>query len=68
MLAAAGNADLILWVSAANRPDRQMNVTVWILCAHSQAARLDRRPPPLLVVASYIDRLRPVNEWRPPYD
>jgi hypothetical protein len=29
---------------------------------------LDRHPAPLLVVASFIDRLRPVNEWQPPYD
>ena len=34
----------------------------------SQTARMDRRAPPLLVIASHIDRLRPVNEWRPPYD
>ena len=68
MLAAAGNADLILWVSAANRPDRQIERHCLDTLRASQAARLDRRPPPLLVVASYIDRLRPVNEWRPPYD
>jgi hypothetical protein len=34
----------------------------------SQAARVNRRPPPLLIAASFIDRLRPVNEWQPPYD
>ena len=68
MLAAAGNADLILWISPANRPDRQAERNRIDALRASQAARMDRRPPPLLVVASFIDRLRPVNEWHPPYD
>ena len=68
MLTAAGNADLILWVSPANRPDRQIERDCLDALRASQTARMDRRPPPLLVIASYIDRLRPVNEWRPPYD
>ena len=68
MLAAAANADLILWVSPANRPDRQLERDYLDTLRTSQATRLDRRPPPLLVVASHIDRLRPVNEWQPPYD
>jgi len=68
MLAAAGNADLILWVSPVNRPDRQVERDCLDAVRASQTARMDRRAPPLLVIASHIDRLRPVNEWRPPYD
>jgi hypothetical protein len=68
MLAAAENADLILWVSPANRPDRQTERDCLDIVRASQAARTDRRPPPLLIAASFIDRLRPVNEWQPPYD
>lgn len=68
MLAAAGNADLILWISPANRPDRQIERDSLNALRASQAVRMDRHPPPLLVVASFIDRLRPVNEWHPPYD
>jgi len=59
-------ADLILWVSAANRADRA-----------EERARLDelrallsdpsRRAPPVLLVISHIDRLRPIREWSPPY-
>ena len=68
MLAAAGNADLILWISPANRPDRQAERNCIDALRASQAVRMDRRSPPLLVVASFIDRLRPLNEWHPPYD
>lgn len=60
------DADLILWVTAAHRPDRD-----------EERQRLDqlramladpkRRSPPLLVVMTHIDRLRPVREWNPPY-
>ena len=60
------DADLILWVTAAHRPDRE-----------EERQRLDqlrtmladpkRRSPPLLVVMTHIDRLRPVREWEPPY-
>jgi uncharacterized protein len=60
------DADLILWVTAAHRPDRD-----------EERRRLDqlrnmladpkRRSPPLLVVMTHIDRLRPVREWQPPY-
>lgn len=68
MLAAAGNADLILWVTPANRPDRQTERDCLDALRTTQAARTDRRAPPLLVVASFADRLRPLNEWQPPYD
>ncbi|TVQ40369.1 MAG: GTP-binding protein HSR1 [Wenzhouxiangella sp.] len=62
----ARSADLILWVSAANRADRAQ-----------ERARLDQirglfddpavSAPPVLVVMSHIDRLRPLREWNPPY-
>jgi predicted GTPase len=32
------------------------------------AARLERREPPVLVVVTHIDQLRPSQEWNPPYD
>ncbi|MFU8878272.1 MAG: GTPase family protein, partial [Wenzhouxiangellaceae bacterium] len=62
----AVDADLVLWVTAAHRPDRG-----------EERRRLDqlramladpkRRSPPLLVVMTHIDRLRPLREWDPPY-
>ena len=64
----AGTADLVLWVTAAQRPDRQdERATLDRLRAH-WAARPDHHPPPLLVAVSHIDLLRPPREWEPPYD
>ncbi len=68
MLIAAGSADLILWVSPANRPDRQDERKFLDALRSYQAARMDRRSAPLLVAVSFVDRLRPANEWQPPYD
>ena len=68
MLAAAENADLILWVSPVNRPDRQIERDFLDALRAAQSAQMDRRPPPLLIVASFIDQLRPVTEWCPPYN
>ena len=58
--------DLLLWVSAANRADRQEERRA----LDRLRARLtgpDRIAAPVLVVMTHIDRLRPVREWDPPY-
>lgn len=65
---AADDADMILWVSAADRPDRHADREALDSLRALFAERLTRRPPPLLVVLSHIDRLRPIREWLPPYD
>lgn len=65
---AANAADMILWVSAAHRPDRQTERQTLDALRTAQSTRLGRRPPPLLVVVTHIDRLRPLREWQPPYD
>lgn len=65
---AASNADLVLWVSPVNRPDRQIEREYLDSLRKFQAAQSDRHPAPILVAASYIDQLRPVRSWQPPYD
>ena len=62
------DADLLLWVCAAHRPDRVGEREILDAVRGWQAERLDRRPPPLLVAVSHIDQLRPPREWQPPYD
>lgn len=68
MQQAAEKADLILWVSAANRPDRQIEREHLDELRAFQARQTDRHSPPILVVASFVDQLRPVRDWQPPYD
>lgn len=66
--AAALDADLILWVSPANRPDRQDERHCLDALRIFQTTQLNRRPPPMLVVMSHIDLLRPASAWQPPYN
>lgn len=66
--AAVREADLILWVSAVNRPDREAERKCLDGIRAALAANPHRRPPPMLVAATHIDRLRPAAEWQPPYD
>jgi uncharacterized protein len=65
---AAAQADMIVWVTAAHRPDRQSERHILDTLRSAQAQQLNRRAPPLLVVVTHIDRLRPLREWQPPYD
>ncbi|WP_051822219.1 GTPase family protein [Desulfonatronum thiodismutans] len=62
------DADLILWVTAANRADRQTESEQLDRIRAWYAERPSRRFPPLVVVVTHIDQLRPVKEWQPPYD
>ena len=67
-LQAAAEADLILWVCPAHRADRALDRVGLDDIRDYFAARPRLHPPPVLVVMTQIDRLRPVNEWQPPYD
>jgi len=59
---------MILWVTAAHCPDRQTERQILDTLRTAQVQHLKRAAPPLLVVVSHIDRLRPLREWQPPYD
>lgn len=64
----AQNTDLILWVMAAHRADRARDQrTMAVLQAHFQT-NVRKRPPPVLLVLTHVDRLEPAREWEPPYD
>ncbi|MCC8999677.1 MAG: 50S ribosome-binding GTPase [Candidatus Contendobacter sp.] len=62
------DADLILWVCAAHRADRGLDWERLDAMRAWQAARPNRRPPPILIAVSHIDQLRPPRQWQPPYD
>lgn len=61
-------ADLLLWVSPVNRPDRQAERELINQIREWTEARPQHHPAPLLAVATHIDHLRPPREWEPPYD
>ena len=63
---AAREADLVLWVTAADRADRAAE-RQWLDRLREAWSDPRRRPPPMRVVMTRIDRLRPPREWQPPY-
>jgi predicted GTPase len=64
----ASACDLILWVVNATRADRDLDRSALDGIRRYFAERPDRRRPPMMMVVSHIDRLRPFQEWSPPYD
>lgn len=64
----AAESDLVLWVVGAQRADRNVDRTALAAFRSHFAQRLNRRRPPVVLVVSQIDRLRPFQEWDPPYD
>lgn len=64
----AADSDLVLWVVAAHRADRDTDRKALEQLRAYFASRLNRRRPPIILVATHSDRLRPFGEWTPPYD
>lgn len=68
LLAAALQADLLLWVNAANKPAKALDHHFMLRWRDWCSANPRRRPPPLLLVTTHNDLLPPRAEWDPPYD
>lgn len=68
LLAAAAQADLILWVIAANRADREHDRIALDAIRADAISHPERFPAPVIPVLSRIDLLEPRDEWQPPYD
>ena len=66
--AEAERADVLLLVisaiEAAREPDRRLLAQL----QEHFARQADVRPPPVVVVLTHIDQLRPRREWAPPYN
>lgn len=67
-LAAAGDADLVLWVAAAHRADRAADQEALKALRALSDQDPTLRPLPVLLVLTHADRLEPPLEWQPPYD
>jgi predicted GTPase len=64
----ADDSDMVLWVCAANRAARDIDARALSAIRAHFAAEPNRRRPPMLLVLTHVDSLRPFNEWDPPYD
>jgi hypothetical protein len=64
----AADCDMVLWVSAANRASRDIDRRTLDAIRTHFAGEPNRRRPPMLLLLTHIDALRPFNEWSPPYD
>jgi hypothetical protein len=64
----AAEADMVLWVSSATRAAREIDRRALAAIRERFTAEPNRRRPPMLLVLTHIDALRPFNEWDPPYD
>lgn len=68
LLQAVEQSDLIIWVTSANSPDRTIDKSVLSQIRQQAIARVNRKPQPILSVLTHIDALRPIHDWKPPYD
>jgi predicted GTPase len=62
------NCDLVLLVCSALTAARQADRGVLEELRLRWQREPNRRPPPVIVILSHIDMLRPFAEWNPPYD
>jgi uncharacterized protein len=65
---AADGCDMVLWVASAVQAARETDRIAVEAIRNHFAAKPHRRRPPMLLVLTQIDRLRPFSEWEPPYD
>jgi len=68
LIGEADDCDLVLWTAQANRPARSIDREALDRFRSSFAERPNRRRPPIILVLTHIDCLRPYTEWNPPYD
>lgn len=60
--------DFILLVTSALQASRQADYQQLNALREYFQTHLSRRIPPVIIVLSHIDQLRPVREWSPPYN
>jgi hypothetical protein len=68
LVESAAETDMVLWVSSAARAARDIDRRALTAIRARFAAEPNRRRPPILLVLTHVDALRPFNEWDPPYD
>ncbi|MGB5325693.1 MAG: hypothetical protein WBN40_09760, partial [Pseudomonadales bacterium] len=64
----ASNADLLLWVSQANQPAKALDKSLFDEWDAYFKENLKRKKPPVVLVTTHNDLLKPKDSWQPPYD
>ncbi len=68
LLQHAVKADLLLWLSQANQPAKALDIALLKEWDEYFANNLGRKKPPVLLITTHNDALKPRHEWNPPYD
>ncbi|MFS1448143.1 GTPase family protein [Vibrio lentus] len=70
MLKEMTQADVVLWVLKANQSARDLDkqLKVRFDAFYDDSKNISRKKPIVVSVVNQVDRLKPVDEWQPPYD
>lgn len=68
LLKEAAKADLLLWLSQANQPAKSLDKQLMDEWNQYFETHLKRKKPPVLLVTTHNDLLKPQQSWQPPYD
>ncbi|SKA34405.1 GTPase family protein [Photobacterium toruni] len=63
-------SDVVIWVLKANQSSRQLDVTLRTAfdSFYKQPKNQQRKAPKVIILVNQVDKLKPVDEWLPPYD
>ncbi|OBT25776.1 GTPase family protein [Vibrio lentus] len=70
MLKEMTQADVVLWVLKANQSARDLDKQLKdrFDAFYDDSKNISRKKPIVVSVVNQVDRLKPVDEWQPPYD
>ncbi|PKG38339.1 GTPase family protein [Psychromonas sp. Urea-02u-13] len=70
MLSEMTQADLIVWVLKANQSARELDKTLNAKFNdyYQNGSNISRKKPAVICVVNQVDKLKPINEWTPPYN
>ncbi|UIJ39683.1 50S ribosome-binding GTPase [Vibrio kanaloae] len=70
MLKEMTQADVVLWVLKANQSARELDKQLKdkFDAFYDDPKNISRKKPIVISLVNQVDRLKPVNDWQPPYD
>ncbi|QFT11351.1 GTPase family protein [Vibrio sp. THAF190c] len=70
MLKEMTQADVVLWVLKANQSARELDKQLKdkFDAFYDDPKNISRKQPIVMTIVNQVDRLKPLDEWQPPYD